>query len=205
MLIKTIDLICISEGAKALKQKTVLFKNNMLYGLDNINGYLIYTSLVGKIQDDFSYDQGIIINQRELSSFIKSILSESEFNINDYGNTILETSLGEQLHVTRNIQLSNMVDRKVREILSLSYGSEQEITNNILGLFSMKKGDGTMYYIHEYNNIKYFITLFSGLLPLNKADKVFIRIFDNGNSFVSNFIVRKKKFELFIYVAYLKV
>ena len=74
MLIKTIDLICISEGAKALKQKTVLFKNNMLYGLDNINGYLIYTSLVGKLQDDFSYDQGIIINQRELSSFIKSIL-----------------------------------------------------------------------------------------------------------------------------------
>ena len=45
MLIKTIDLICISEGAKALKQKTVLFKNNMLYGLDNINGYLIYTSI----------------------------------------------------------------------------------------------------------------------------------------------------------------
>ena len=70
MLIKTIDLICISEGAKALKQKTVLFKNNMLYGLDNINGYLIYTSLVGKIQDDFSYDQGIIINQIILSILI---------------------------------------------------------------------------------------------------------------------------------------
>lgn len=205
MLIKTIDLICISEGAKALKQKTVLFKNNMLYGLDNINGYLIYTSLVGKLQDDFSYDSGIIINQRELSAFIKSILSESEFNINDYGDTILETSLGEQLHVTRNIRLSNMVDYKVGEILSLSYGNEQEITNNILDLFSMKKGDGTMYYVHQCNNSKYFMTLFSGLLPLNKADKVFIRIFDNGNSFISNFIVRKKKFELFIYVVYLKV
>ena len=70
----------------------------------------------------------------------------------------------------------------------------------------MKKADGTYYYIPTVNDTKYFITLFSGLLPLNKSDKVNLQICDlHDNKFIAKFTVMKKKIDIYIYLAYLKV
>lgn len=51
------------------------------------------------------------------------------------------------------------------------------------------KDGTTMYNINEI----YRICMFKGLLPLNKADKVALEIYDLGESFIAKFIIRKPK------------
>ncbi len=201
---KTVDLVTINDAAKALKQKTVMFYHNYLFGLDNIDGYLIYTNLTQLLQDDFSYNNGIIFDSKLLSAFVKTISSESEFDIN---NKYIKTFLGDTaLELGQNIMLQRMIDNKVVQLMDNRYTNEINITKDIETVYSMKKADGTYYYMPTVNGTKYFITLFSGLLPLNKSDKVNLQICDlYDNKFIAKFTVMKKKIDIYIYLAYLKV
>ena len=201
---KTVDLVTINDAAKALKQKTVMFYHNCLFGLDNIDGYLIYTNLTQLLQDDFSYNNGIIFDSKLLSAFVKTISSESEFDIS---NKYIKTFLGvTALELGQNIMLQRMIDNKVVQLMDNRYTNEINITKDIEIVYSMKKADGTYYYMPTVNDTKYFITLFSGLLPLNKSDKVNLQICDlHDNKFIAKFTVMKKKMDIYIYLAYLKV
>ena len=101
---------------------------------------------------------------------------------------------------------------KMQNILTNKYEDckkrQKEITNEIQELYSLRKTDGCFYYNTSVNNNKYFMTLFYGLLPLNKADKVSLTIYDTGwiyNDFVTHFVVDKKKFKVNVILCYLKV
>ena len=133
---------------------------------------------------------------------------ETEFDINfDFGEEcIIKTFMDGVLTVKRNKRL--LQDASHKYYLYSLYNNQFnqiDITNDLLDLFSMKKTDGCFFYKPIINNKQYFMTLFPGLLPLNKADKVFLSIKDFGNHFISFFTVEKKKYKVQVIVCYLKV
>lgn len=206
MVLTLADLIYINDSAKALKQKQFLFFRNKLYGIDNIMSYLIYVDLdINHLSKDFYSYNGVLFNAKELSKFVKSLSIEKEFEINtDVRMGVLTSMACESVSYIIDFRLDNMVMQKINTINNRIYTQDDSIDNLIEPLFSMKKVEGT--YNAIYNN-KYYITLFPGLLPLNKGDKASIAISDdiNSNMFVARFKVIKKKFIITLFIGYLKV
>lgn len=212
MNIKTVDLITINEAAKALKQKKFIYNNGYLYGIDNIDGYIVYTRVADYLHIDYDdYFNGIIMDARELSAFVKTIGTEADFNIEFDENNLckLSTFMNGELNIIKNDYLLSMVQSKVIKFSNIQIPSynKGDITNEIQELYGLRKTDGCFYYKTIINNKRYIMTLFPGLLPLNKADKVSLLIYDNGiaNNFISCFTVKKKKFEIIVILCYLKV
>ena len=205
MQLKTIDLVAISEAAKALKQKDFIYYNGNLYGLDNIEGYLIYMDISNYISPEFFNLNGIAFNARELSAFMKTILSEEEFDITFInGVCVINTMMDGILTIKYLPRFINTINNKIK-VLSYQSTIPMDVTDNLLPLFSMKKTDGCFYYKPLINNQKLFITLFPGLLPLNKSDKILLSVALFDISFIAYFTVIKKKFKVNIVVYYLKV
>jgi hypothetical protein len=208
--ITTSELLYINEAAKALKQKVFKIYNNTLIGMDNINDYVIYVDLDAKIYHNIDFNN-FIINLRELSAFVKTIMLESEFELRNKEDGIycINTMNGE-LNLINRVDLKSKVIPEnqlayVKSISNICIPLENEyiINNDISELFSMKRDSGCIYY--NYKN-KYYISLFSGILPLNKSDKVSLTIYPNDNhSFIAKFSVMKKKFTINAYLSYLYI
>ena len=207
--ITTMEVLHLNEAAKALKQKEFQIYDNIIIGTDNINNYVCYVRLSDEfINNDIS---GFIINQRELSAFVKSITIETEFELtyDILDNKYYIYSNSSKLSFSNNTEYRtiHLIEQQIIKANSIDksvpYYSETDVTFELTDLFSLKKDDGCFYY--NFRGI-YFITLFNGLLPLNKSDKVYITIFPNNReSFIARFRVKKKKFTVNIYLAYLYV
>lgn len=209
LIIKTTELLHLNEAAKALKQKNFIIiinnNNTIIAGIDNVNACIKFTEL----QTNLFYNtalNNIIINARELSAFVKTITIESEFEIKQKNDTNLYIS-------SMNAELSFIINRYIN--LNKTYDiinycntntptiSEENVTDKLTDLFSIHKDDGCIYYKH-YN--KYYMTLFYGLLPINKSDKILLSIYHNINiSFIARFKVVKKHFTIHIYINYLYI
>lgn len=208
--ITTDQLIYLNEAAKALKQKSFQICNNYMIGIDNIDSYIVYLEL------DYAKVYGIplngaIINARELSAFIKTITVESEFILEDHNkdgvytiSTVLATLvIDNRIRCRFSESASNSIYTVERIRMQDVLSPCRCVNNELEKIFSYHKQDGCMYYIHDG---KYFITLFAGLLPLNKADKIYLTIYeDSDNSFIAEFKIDKKKFTVYVYVAYLYI
>ena len=206
MVLTLADLIYINDAAKALKQKEFYFFRNRLYGVDNILSYLIYVDLdPTHLSKDFYSYNGVLFNAKELSKFVKSLSIEKEFEINtDVKMGVLTSMACESVSYIINYSIDYMILEKLNNISNRLYTSDESIDNLIEPMNAMKKVDGTYNVI--YNN-KYYLTLFPGLLPINKGDKICIAISDdiNSNMFVARFKVIKKKFVITLFIGYLKV
>ena len=205
--ISTELLLNINEAAKALKQKQFsIFNCNVLVGLDNIDVCFKYTTMTSVMDDESQILENTIFNLRELSNFVKNITIETEFDIIDNNNKyIIKVSNIEMEMYKLNFNIMNRFINLSSCIQNLKHETSLEcINDNISKLFEMRKDDGCLYYIHK--NI-YYITLFPGLLPLNKSDTVYLEIYSdvNTNSFIAHFIVKKKKYSIDIFIRYLKV
>ena len=217
MIIKTVDLITINEASKALKQKDFIYCDGCIYGIDNIDGYITWVEITNSLHDKCINLDGLVFNARELSSFVKSINTEDEFDIRfDSNNMCILSTINERLIITKNDYLVSTIKTKINKINKFINSCNnidstvyiKEITNEIQELYSLRKTDGCFYYNTSVNNNKYFMTLFYGLLPLNKADEVSLTIYDTGwiyNDFVTHFVVDKKKFKVNVILCYLKV
>lgn len=191
--LKTVDLIAINEYAKALKQSKFIIIGDMMIGLNYIDTYVSYIDNI-VLSDDYT---NMIFIKRELSAFVKTISHELEFEIYPNNTINSSTSIMNILYADRillthicgatNIASSN-------RYTPLLVG--KDITNDLENLFSMKKADGMFKYIYENDNKKYFMTLYPGLLPVNKNDKVYINIIREdiiNNIFTTKFTVIKNK------------
>ena len=212
IIIKTVDLVTINEASKCLKQKDFIYCDGCIYGIDNINGYITYVYVLDALHDKCNDFNGLIFNSRELSAFVKTIGTETEFNIDlNIDNTCnLATFMDGLMVVRKDIYLLSMIKSKRIKLSSFSKlaTQEQEITQDIQDLYGLKKTEGCFYYKPTINCTKYFMTLFYGLLPLNKADRVFLSIYDPdylSNNFIAYFTVVKKKFKVKTILCYLKV
>jgi hypothetical protein len=203
----TSELVYINEAAKALKQKDFILIGNAMIGLDNIQNIVTYLLLDNNFF--INHIDGIIINQRALSAFIKSLSIESEFEINFIDGIATIHTLGEGLlEIKLNNYLAEMACNKFRYVISLE-GSiptvleEIEVPDITSRIQSMSKSDGGIGI--NYNG--YYMTLFSTILPITKSDKIYLKILQPPiqHTFISKFHIKKKKFDIITYINYLKV
>lgn len=207
--IKTNELIYLNEAAKALKSKTFQILNNVIIGINNIDSYITFVELDTDVFYNLSINN-LIINSRDLSAFIKTIMLESEFELEECNDRYTIHTMNGELKLISRFDIKdsyniNSYDRlryaKYNIDMRTPLSNEKLINDNIQDLFNLRKDDGCIYYIHEG---KYFMTLFSGILPINKSDKVYLTIYpSDNNTFIARFRVNKKRFNVFIYLAYL--
>jgi hypothetical protein len=146
-----------------------------------------------------------IIDTRELSAFIKTITVESEFEVH---NQSISTT-GGSLSLNSDVRILNLASAQYTRAMQLMVSGNKvidckNVDEELIPLKNVKKTDGEVHIkIGEY-----FMTLFTGLLPIAKADKVFLTIYDNftpDSIFIAQFEVKKKKFSTNVFVAYLKI
>ena len=117
MKILTIDLVALSDAAKALKQKNFIVYKDYLFGTDNAG----YITCCNKSDNSllFNYD-GLIFNTRDLSAFIKTIATETEFDIDfDYNNEcILKSFMDGIMTIKYDNRLLNMIINKYNSLIN---------------------------------------------------------------------------------------
>lgn len=206
MKLTTSELVYINEAAKALKQKEFILIDNAMIGIDNIQNMLIYVLLDTNFIHN--YHDGIIINQRALSAFVKTLSIESDFTF-DSINNIIRTISGGELVITHNLSITELACEKFKYATNLEYNiqtaiPEMEIPDIMTKIQSMKSADGAIGI--NYNG--YYMTLFPTFLPTNKSDKMYVTILQpyiQLHTFIAKFRIKKKKFDVITYINYLKV
>ena len=189
------EFLEIVDLAKSLKQKNVMFINGTIVGTDFPQSCLIYTRtsfLRGEIN-------GMIFNYKNISACAKMLLDDI-IVLQSLDGKHYYNSLGVNSIVHNNMAI-RILESCAHNIIPNDYA--EDITQEIQRLFSLRKGDGGYRYIHNGR----CMTLFSGLLPLNKNDKVKLSICDDSSSsFIARFDIYKAKHIIItVTLRYLKI
>lgn len=206
--INAVDIIYLNEAVKTLKQKNVAVYNGYVIGLDNIEQYVRYIQLDYNLISNTFFTIKAVINSVDLSIFVNSMTTESCFVYDPYNShgTIFKNLKGFGLVLYNNRNVLRYAMSKLGMCQQYDYKYKDvpmtNIDEDIVNLKSMRKMDGAFHLIHN----GHWITMFPGLLPMVKSDKVYLSIYDTSEtSFVAKFTVKKKKFDVYVYLAYLKV
>ena len=205
MTITISDIIYLNDAIKSLKQKNVMWIHDKIFGIDNFS-YIIYTKLnlekISKLPTT-----GFIFNQRELSKFVKSLTTESTFELDENSDSTILITISETLVVKTSRQIESTVIGMSKNAISIDCRmlniTEDDCSKDLEKLYTLNKTSGSFLYKYDNNHL---LTLFSGIVPLAKADKLYIKVMDNSdNTFLARFRSHKKHFDVFIYLLYLKI
>ena len=198
----------IVNGIKALKASYVTVAGDLLLGLDEQNTHLK------------TYHMNINISIPPFTIITKELGTKFYANITDT-NIVIDTDIC-KIYCPNNLSYANEVgpmvsidnlpaamihDRIMIEILNTSKTLYKEITDEpgFLEINNLKSSAGAKVYIPEVDNI-YKMYLYKGAIPVNKNDKVFLTLYDLGNTFISKFTVCKKKLNpVDIYFRFIKI
>lgn len=201
------DLMQINEAAKALKCRNFMWKQNKIISMDSMD-YILYSEL--NTDKLLTYPtKGIVMNQRELSKIMKSITTESYFDISDelLSNTTIVNTINDSMAFKIDSSIDASVDRNLNishEMDELIGNNNIDITDRLGALFKLNRASGSINF--QYDN-EHILTLFVGILPLAKSDKILINLRDypNSNIFCVRFTVIKKIFKVYAYLKYIKI
>ena len=201
------DLMQINEAAKALKCRNFMWKQNKIISIDSMD-YILYNEL--NTDKLLTYPtKGIVMNQRELSKIMKSITTESYFDISD--ELLSNTTIVNTINDSMAFKIDSSIDASVDRNLNISHQMDELIGNNNIditdrlgALFKLNRASGSINF--QYDN-EHMLTLFVGILPLAKSDKILINLHDypNSNIFCVRFTVIKKLFKVYAYLKYIKI
>ena len=180
------------EYSKALKCDIIRVKDNIIYGTDSNFVHLRVIRCSNEWSD-------MIFYLKDLSEFIKqmNMLGHNDnaliFNIVDYISIHYE-------HIDTFDKLILSVNWYINNPISFS-NEDLKSNDNFNTINAMKAGDGIgLLRLSD----KHILTLFSGLLPINKNDKVMMSIRDiDTYRYLANFTIIKKKFSIDVYFMYL--
>jgi hypothetical protein len=197
----------INEAAKALKCRNFMWKQNKIISMDNMD-YILYSEL--NTDKLLTYPtKGIVMNQRELSKIMKSITTESYFDISDelLSNTTIVNTINDSMAFKIDSSIDASVDRNLNishEMDELIGSNNIDITDRLGALFKLNRASGSINFQYDGEHI---LTLFVGILPLAKSDKILINLRDypNSNIFCVRFTVVKKLFKVYAYLKYIKI
>lgn len=201
------DLTYINEAAKALKCRNFMWKQNKIISMDSMD-YILYSEL--NTDKLLTYPtKGIVMNQRELSKIMKSITTESYFDISDelLSNTTIVNTINDSMAFKIDSSIDASVDRNLNishEMDELIGNNNIDITDRLGALFKLNRASGSINFQYDDEHI---LTLFVGILPLAKSDKILINLRDypNSNIFCVRFTVIKKIFKVYAYLKYIKI
>jgi hypothetical protein len=197
----------INEAAKALKCRNFMWKQNKIISIDSMD-YILYSEL--NTDKLLTYPtKGIVMNQRELSKIMKSITTESYFDISDelLSNTTIVNTINDSMAFKIDSSIDASVDRNLNishEMDELIGNNNIDITDRLGALFKLNRASGSINFQYDDEHI---LTLFVGILPLAKSDKILINLRDypNSNIFCVRFTVIKKLFKVYAYLKYIKI
>lgn len=198
----------IVNGIKGMKADLVCVSGNTLYGTDNN-----FTILKEYVMDTYIPVEPFTIITKTLSSEFYNNITDTNIVIDTDINKIYcanNTSRLEEFPEMINNTFNSKIERLILSlsnslnINSIDFG---EITNDehFQRFKSIKAGEGADLY-NPKGNTMYGMYLYSGAIPLTKQDKLYLEIYDGGNTFIANFIVHKKKLNpIKIYFRFLKM
>lgn len=210
-MINISDFNEIVKGIKAMKADLVLVNGNTLYGTDNN-----FTTLKTYVMDSTILVEPFTIITKTLSSkFYSSIIdvyinidtdinkiycASNKYAVEDYPEMI-STAINDNIYsIINNLKFST--NNPLCKIVELG-----EITNDIYfeEFKTIKSGEGARLYTPT-GNIEYGLYLYSGAIPFTKSDKIYLRIYDEGNVFIGNFqVIKKKHNPINLYFRYVKL
>lgn len=196
-----------AEVVKVLKSNIIVLNNGNLYGID---ASLCFIKQVLCEEDFTSFN--LICFHDMLAAFIKNIPIRdilTDMICIDYDSKRIYSSADASVYIELlddTFGISNMVNNMIYEISNCSNVYEDADLKsdiNFMRCMSAKTFNGMQMYIKD----NYAMSLFSGLIAVNKDDKVQLKVYDiNEFSFISNFIVyKKKKITLLIFIRYMKL
>ena len=200
------DLTLVAEAAKGLKARTVLWFDNIVMAIDVESKYAIVYLDPSRLST--IPHRALQIDARELSAFMKSvILTEFELPDDTLSSIVtLDSGANAILHVSissTNDGHAKYILRGINKLECFHCSEESDITEKFSGLYGLKKDSGSSLYTHN----GYTMYLFSGILPLNKDDKLYLSIADlSPQIFNVRFrILKKGGLTIFIYLNFLKI
>jgi len=192
MNISTDDLKKLLEYSKALKCDIIMVKYGIIYGTDN---NFVHLKIISDIQYNWS---DMLFYSRDLSEFMKRINDISDTEI-----TYFDISTFIRMQYQYTDVFNDLIHSAIRYIdNTISFSNEDLRKNdNFNEIMTMKAGDGIgLLKLSE----RYILTLYNGLLPINKSDKVKVYIRDiDDYRYLANFTIIKKKFSIDVYFMYL--
>lgn len=210
-MINISDFNEIVKGIKAMKADLVYVKGNTLYGTDN-NFTLLKTYILNTV---IPVSPFTIITKTLSSEFFNSIIDVYIKIDTDINKIYCSANRGavedypEMISTKYNDRIESIIANLSRDInppfaRPIYFG---EITNdeNFQRFKTIKSGEGADLYI-PCGNSEYGLYLYSGAIPMVKADRIYLHIFDLGNTFIANFqIVKKKDSSVNLYIKYVKL
>lgn len=210
-LINISDFNEIVKGMKAMKADLVYVKGNMLFGTDN--NFTILKSYT--LPNNIPIEPFTIITKTLSSEFFNNIIdvclvidtdsckiycpgTESRFE--DYPNMI-STIVNSKIEIIINNLYRDLYSPMIRKI------QFDEITEDeyFQRFKSIKAGEGADLYI-PFGNTQFGMYLYSGSIPMVKADKIYLNCYDLGNTFIAEYIIQKKKLgPIYLYFRYVKL
>lgn len=183
--------------SKEVKSPLIYIKGNNLYGVDENFVYLKHTII------DNIYGIDIAFKTNDMNAFIKGVdLNEIKL----VGSNILYSSFDNTVEINNNDMIMN-IERMIMNINNMtSYCNNKLLVSNIReieefeNILAYKSAQGIG--IFRYQN--YVMTIYNNLLPVKKADKLELMIYNiNERSFLSNFSIIRKKSRIEVYIMYL--
>ena len=201
------DLIYVNDIAKILKHKNFIWYRTILLGMNDSN----YAAVCAMDPSILSIvpDRALLINKQNLSKFVGSISIEESFSIPDMDRIFFIHNLyttSEELP----IQISNYMDgstldriQRIADITNLMQNLyEEDITEVINNAILESKSTGVISLQVSGHNMQ----IPTSIIPVNKADKIYITIYDGLNrTFTSRFRITKKITDLMIYISFLNM
>ena len=210
-LINIEDFNEIVKGIKAMKADLVYVKGKELFGTDN--GFTMLKH----------YTMPNIIPVEPFTIITKTLSSEFFNNIIDVYLTI-DTDINKiycpgtesrfveypnMININCNQRIESIISNLNRDLYSSMTKQIQfdEITNDehFQRFKTIKAGEGADLY-NPFGNTEFGMYLYSGSLPMVKADKIYLNCYDLGNTFIAEYIIQKKKIgPIFLYFKYVKL
>lgn len=188
----------IVKGIKAMKADFVYVKGNTLYGTDNncvtLKTYTMETSvavspftIITKTLSTAFYNGIIDVNIIIDTDINKMYCASNKSAVDDYQEMIT-------LDLNHKIEsiiasLSFDIHNPMGMIVDFGDITDDEYFERFK---TIKSGDGADLYIPNGNN-NYQMYLYSGAIPMVKADRVCFKAYDLGTTFIGNFTIIKKK------------
>ena len=204
MILTSSDLINIRDIAKQLKARDFVVYYDRIISLDN------FPIIYGYIQFDTMMLSGIIdiplvFSYSELNKFCKTIPMESFIEFNEpyrvkyirNGDILLKLSI---INSNDLINTQNYMDNIQRNYIPIY--DNIDITQTIQPLKDMTINDGCI----MIPICGIIVSLSPTLFKLNKADKVYVSIFDYSiDSYVFKYMINNKNNQIVYFVKYLKL
>lgn len=188
----------IIEIAKLLKSDIIYIIGNTIFGTDSNFTYLKQMTFENTLGINICYEQKL------MNDFIKLCTNTITLENNSLMSNIEVLCVNNENHIRNIVNLNNKINQIVlnnHNTMNVDNARDNQEFENAI---SLKTAQGIgLYRVSE----DYILSIFKGLLPINKKDKTSLSIYDvDYNRFLTRFVISKPKNKVIIVnVMYLKI